>query len=467
MENIETFEKLIIKSALENKEYLTILSQVFEEEYFDNSVAGSIFKVLRNHIIKYNNIIPKDTIINEIDKSITIDDLKSYFNDVDSIDFNIVNNYDYLLDNTNVFLKEKAIKQAILNSVSIINSKNEYSKIKLLVEDALCKDIRIDMGLNYFDMLKERIMKIMNHTDIRIPTYFPQFDEYINGGFPPYTLSIGTARIHGFKSAFMANVSARQVLHGHNVVVATFEMAQDAYAQRYDSIYSNIDINKMYRDPKTLAKVLSKLKDLKNNEKTGKLFIKQFPTGRGTTLDIIRYCRELKIRGIKISIIYVDYLNLMKPSYKEKSELYSDVKGIAEELRGMSFEFEAPVVSVTQLNRDGQQISFDEVDFTYTQESMGIPATADFQMIFGEDKERAIYNSEIQYKIVKNRLGGRVGEINKFYYDARTIKMYDALELDMWVDDAKITGDDRKIVEVKEDEHRERPRQKDKNRRRK
>lgn len=466
MENIETFEKLIIKSALINKEYTTVLAQVFEEEYFDNPIAGSIFKALKNHIIKYNNVIPRDTIINEVDKSITSDDLTSYYREIDSIDFNTIDNYDYLLDNTNVFLKEKAIKQAVLKSISIINSQNEYSKIKLLVEDALCKDIRIDMGLDYFGMLRERLKKIMNHTDVRIPTYYPQFDEYINGGFPPYTLSIGTAKIHGYKSAFMANVSARQVLHGHNVVVATFEMAQDAYAQRYDSIYSNIDINKMYKNNDTLVQLMRKLKTIKKDEKTGKLYIKQFPTGRGTTLDIIRYCRELRMRGIKIDIIYVDYLNLMKPSYKEKSELYSDVKGIAEELRGMSFEFQAPVVSVTQLNRDGQQISFDEVDFTYTQESMGIPATADFQMIFGEDKERAIYNSEIQYKIVKNRLGGRVGEINKFYYDSRTIKMYDALELDMWVDDAKITGDERKIVEVKEDEHRERPIQREKKRRR-
>ena len=74
-----------------------------------------------------------------------------------------------------------------------------------------------------------------------------------------------------------------------------------------------------------------------------------------------------------------------------------------------------------------------------------VPATADFMMIFGHDVEKAVYESEIQYKIVKNRLGGRVGEISKFYYDARTLKMYDSLELDMWSDDAAITGDERKV----------------------
>ena len=454
MENTDTLEKIIIKSAFFSKDYLTLIALVFQQDYFDDPTAGSIFNIMKNHVIEFNNIIPRDTLI--VNESLDKKEVKSFFDEIDSIDFDVVKNYEYLLTTTNTFLKEKAMKKAILNSVSIINSKDNFAQIKQLVEDALCKDIRIDLGLDYFGDLKERIRKILTNADIRIPTYYPQFDEFINGGFPPYTLSIITAAIHGWKSAMVANITARQVIHGHNVVVATFEMSQDAYAQRFDAIYSNIDINKMYRNKETLVKaVLPKLKEIKDNEKTGKLFIKQFPTGRGTIQDVTRYCRELKMRGTPAHVIYVDYMNLMKPSYKERSDsLYSDVKGIVEELRAMSFEFEVPVISPTQLNREGQQISFDEVDFTYTQESISIPATADFQMIFGIDKERAIYESEIQYKIVKNRLGGRVGEVNKFFYDARTLKMYDSEEMGIWIDDAQATGDERAIVEVKEDQHR-------------
>ena len=94
-------------------------------------------------------------------------------------------------------------------------------------------------------------------------------------------------------------------------------------------------------------------------------------------------------------------------------------------------------------------VAFNEVDFVYISESMGVPATADFMAIYGVDDELLIYESELHYKIVKNRLGGRVGEVDKFYYDARTLKMYDATELDPWVLDAQKTGDERKTVELR------------------
>lgn len=77
--------------------------------------------------------------------------------------------------------------------------------------------------------------------------------------------------------------------------------------------------------------------------------------------------------------------------------------------------------------------------------SMGIPATADFIMFYGSDEENMVYESELFYKIAKNRLGGRVGEIGKFYYDTRSLKLYDVEEFDDWKDDAEISGDNREI----------------------
>jgi len=100
------------------------------------------------------------------------------------------------------------------------------------------------------------------------------------------------------------------------------------------------------------------------------------------------------------------------------------------------------------LNREGSMVNFAELDFVYISESMGVPATADFMAIYGVDNDLLVYSSELHYKIVKNRLGGRVGEIDKFYYDARSLKMYDSTEMELWLSDAKITGDERKTVEL-------------------
>jgi len=121
----------------------------------------------------------------------------------------------------------------------------------------------------------------------------------------------------------------------------------------------------------------------------------------------------------------------------------------------MDIEFNDEIIEIIDLGEEGEmidiEVSGDHLFFAndiLTKNSMGVPATADFQMIFGKDVEKAVYESEIQYKIVKNRLGGRVGETSKFYFDARTLKMYDSLELEMWLDDAQITGDERVTAPV-------------------
>jgi len=442
MENT-TLERLIIKGALEDKPFLVTISSVFEKSYFEDETVGRAFVLLKDHVEKYDNIMPRAAIISEI----ATPEVENLFKEIDAVDFSVTQNYDYLFDETNKYLKEKAIKRAILDSVELIERGDSYSNISSKIEDALIKDLRIDLGTNYFDSLNERLRRIISNSTIRVPTYFPQFDEYISGGFPPYTLSVFAARIHGFKSATMANFASRQVLHGHNVLLMTMEMSEDAFAQRFDAIYSKLDINKIYGVRTETMRMVGYLKQIKEQPNRGNLWIKQFPTGEASVLDFKRYIRELKMRGIKPSIIYVDYINLMKPTTGTIDVMYSNIKKISEELRALSFGFDCPVVTVSQLNREGSVVAFSEVDWVYISESLGLPATADFMMIYGEDEDKMVYESELNYKLVKNRLGGRVGEMNKFYYDARSLRLYDSSELDVWIEDAKISGDDRKLSE--------------------
>jgi hypothetical protein len=217
-------------------------------------------------------------------------------------------------------------------------------------------------------------------------------------------------------------------------------MSVDSFAQRLDSILSLIDINRMYLSDGNKKKLMRKLKEAKER-RNGELFIKEFPTGDASVGDFRIYLRELIIRGIKPSILYVDYVNLMKSVYKTDGSLYSSVKKIGEELRALSFEFEAPVVSLTQLNRAGTFVGFEELDFNYLAESYATAATADFVAIYGVDEDSVVYSSEIHGKIAKNRLGGRVGEHFTWYWDQRSLKMYDSSELDQWLKDANETGD--------------------------
>lgn len=452
--NSNFLEKIILKGMLADKDFLVLISSVFEEEYFDNPNIGHSFKFCKDYFTEYSNIPSIDAIINSSENP---DEIRETIQEARDTDFNIADSYEFLLNQSNDYLKEKALKRAIIESVDDVEVPERRNDIQKRIENALIKDIKVDLGLRYFEQMKERLRRIFSASENRIPTYFPLFDELINGGFPPYTFNVLTAKIHGGKSNTMANFAARQVMHGHNAVILTLEMSEDAFAQRFDGIYSGLDINRIYTSRESRRQLARTLREHRDDENRGELFIKQYPTGDASINDFRIYLRELLLRGIRIDIIYVDYINLMKSAYKIDNNMYSSIKRVSEELRALSLEFNCPIVSVSQLNREGFFIQFSEVNFNHVAESMGIPATADFMMIMGTDEEQMAYESEILYKITKSRIGGRVGAMEKFYLDKRSLKMYDSCEEEQWIEDATISGDDRLSIdhEGREQEGRE------------
>jgi len=502
----EFSELLILKTMMKNKEYLVLISSPFESKYFTNPNIGKIFDFLKEYSETYKSMPSEDVLISNFNED--QESIKQIIQEAKSIEFNDVNEWEYLVDATNHYLKDQAIKSAIIESVDVIDNNGDPESIRKKIEDAISKDLKMDLGLFYFKDLNDRFKRIYECSTIKIPTGFYNLDEYINGGFPPFTLSVFAAKIHAGKSNLMANMASRQVLMCYNVAIMTLEMSEDAFAQRFDSIYSLIDINRMYDENKFPAfkrswlhnivqkknethelyrqrrineeikkgnkdyidelmqeedklKILIDLVDkdesISESQKVnikrgrGELFIKQFPTGEATIRDFKIYIRELLFRGIKLDIVYVDYINLMKSTIKETGgNLYTSVKRIAEELRALSFEFGIPVVSVSQLNREGSFAGFEDLSFNYIAESMGLPATADFMGILGTNDDEMVYENEIWYKIVKNRFG-RPGVCDKLYLDARSLKMYDVTEEDVWVDDATKSGDERNLFEQEED----------------
>jgi len=436
----------LLKGLMHDKQYALSVTTTFEERYFDDPVVSEMFRCIKKHLTKYNELPEKDIVLNSIPKDV-VNDAKNIFQEIDSTDFSLSKNYQWLLDNTNEYLKDRAMKSAILDGIDIIENNKDIHGIRGIIENALCKDLTIDIGLDYFSDLSERLSRIFNATDNRIRTYYPMFDELFTGGYPPYTLNMFIAKTHGHKSNMMSNIIARQVLNGVNVGLATLEMSTDMYAQRFDANFTNLDINRIYHNKKIKTEFIKSIKELKKMEGKGNLYIKEYPTGKATVNDFRIWLRELNMRGMLPSIFYCDYISLMKPESKNSGDLYKDGKLISEELRALGFEFNIPVVTVAQINRSGTFLDFDELDMNSISESFGIPATADSIIVQGYDEDDAIYKNEFKWKCVKNRLGGRVGDTGKLYYDGRSLRIYDETELDKWLEDAKRTNDEREVVE--------------------
>lgn len=430
--NPEYLEKIILKSFLEDKVFCVLLSNEADGRYFDNSEASEIFALTKDYYAKYLDLPTNDVLINSSKKP---KDIEKYINDLAQVE---LTNEMFLYEQAELWLKESAFKYAIMDSVDLVKNKDDITKARDFIEKALTKTLKKEIGLDYWGDLAERLKRMFSADANRIPSYYPQLDEYINGGFPPYTLSVILAAMHAGKSNLMINMAARQMMHGHNVVYLTLEMSEDELGKRVDAQLTKLDINRIY-DTKKKEFLCGIKKARTGNE--GKMIIKQFPTGTASANDFRSYLYELQMRGIRLDCIFVDYLNIMRPtSGSSDGNLYTDVKRIGEELRAMSYIFKTPIVTATQTNRAGIGAELNMVDFSMLSESLGTAATADFIAVLGTDSDALVYQNELFYKILKNRLGGRVGEIDKFYVDNKSLKIYDSTELETWIADALQSG---------------------------
>ena len=440
----EYLENLIIKGMLIDKHYTAMLSNAFQKDYFDNGAIGDIFSCITKHFKQYNKL-PSEEIVK---KSLNNDGVNEVFDEINSIEYDVAKNYEHLFHETNIYLKMKAFKEALSAGIDIVENNRNSLEFKSIIENALAKNLTADMGVNYWKELNTRLKRILSQKDVRVPSYYPILDEFIAGGFPVYTLSIILSRIHGFKSNFLINMASRQVLNGYSPLIVSLEMSEDAICQRLDSIYSGLNINGIYINKGLSSKMVKSLKNIKENNGLGDLIVKEFPTGKLSVDGIRSFIRELNYRGIVPNPIYLDYLQLVK-SDTPGSKRYEELKHISEDLRALSLETNTPVISVSQLNREGMFTSFDEVDLTSIGGSIDIAATADFMAVFGQNEDDMVYKSELWYKILKNRLGGRVSETGKFFFDKSSLKVYDSSELNVWLEDAKVSGDDRKTKKMK------------------
>lgn len=435
--NHDFIERLVIKSVLEDKEYAALVVPKFIPEYFENPPATDTFFHLKEYFLE-NNAVPDIGILKGlVNDTASVD----YITSVDNLEINVKNSFDYIVDQTDAFLKKAAMKYAILRSADVVNNDWEYAEIDKRIKDALAATLKFDIGLNYWETLGTRLQRMFTDVTRLIPSYYPTLDELISGGFPPKSLSICAAAAGFGKSQWLANTASRMALHGHNVCLFTLEMSEDMYAQRFDALHTGLDINKIYTDKK--KELATELSDLKKSSegKRGTLMIKEFPTKSANAITLKSYLVEQMYRGIKFDAIFIDYLGLMVPM-KEKSsdKSYDSVKRISEEVRGMSFEFDCPIISASQFNRGGVKNGFSNMSKEDVADSYGLSMTMDFGFALGFDEDAAVYKNELAAKAIKNRFGGRVGEDFLFYSDPRSLKIYDYTELDKWMDDAMKSG---------------------------
>jgi archaellum biogenesis ATPase FlaH len=343
----------------------------------------------------------------------------------------------WLNDATEKWCQDRAIYNAVMESISIIDGKHE-SLTKNALPDLLSKALGIsfdtNVGHDYVENAEQRFEFYHTEED-RIPFDLDYFNKITKGGVPNKTLNIALAGTGVGKSLFMCHVAANALTQGKNVLYITMEMAEERIAERIDANLLNVPIDQLANMSKDMftRKVNSLTK--KTN---GKLIIKEYPTGSAHAGHFRALLNELKLkRQFVPDMIFIDYLNICASSRMKTMggsiNSYTYIKAIAEELRGLAVEFNIPLFSATQTTRSGYSNS--DVGLEDTSESFGLPATADlmFALISTEELEKL---GQFMVKQLKNRYNDPT--MHKRFVvgvDRSKMRLYDVLEVEQSLQD--------------------------------
>lgn len=444
----DDIEKMLFKRASLDKKWMNILAGTFDERFFKTPYLGTLALLQVRYYNKYGIMAKFNTLLSLMksyaaknpSKDIDLAQVAELVNDISTFDLGIPD--EVANSNMKEFIRRNAFYNALYDNAGLLrDDESGYEKVvtKCLenfdrVQKLTFNDT--DLGMNYFDAeAMKRHWEYISNPEAKIKTGWSSLDVYTHGGFlkDGRSLYLFMAQAGLGKSLFMSNLAVNFLSQGLSVVVISLEMSEDVYAQRFDAHISKYDINNLKENE---SSAVEKIKNFYKDHPTANLYIKEYPPKSVTCNEIRAYLESLKNNGHSFDAIIVDYLNIVKSSMKTDN-MFVDGLDVSEKLRAISYEMKCPVISAIQTNREG--MNNENVGMENISQSSGIAFTADFLMsLFQTDKDRE--NGCIRGRILKNRLGGMIGQTLEFTVDPHTLVLTD--ETNSGVEDSRSAIDE-------------------------
>ena len=401
---MERIERTALSNLIHNEEYTRKVLPFVKQEYFADRLEGILFSEIYKFVEKYNSLPTKEALSIEINsnKNVNEDEYKKITDILSTLSKEPINT-EWLLETTEKFCKDRAIHNAILGGIQIIDGKDKTHTPEYLPEllsGALSVSFDQKVGHDYLLESQQRY-DFYKKKEERLELDLDFFNKITRGGIPSKTLNICLAGTGVGKTMFMTHLASSVLLQGKNVLYITMEMAEERIAERIDANLLNVGMSDLEELPYSMYE--TKINKLQSKT-TGKLIIKEYPTASAHTGHFKNLLSELAMKkSFKPDIMFVDYLNICASArFKAGANVnsYTYIKSIAEELRGLAVENDLPIFSATQTTRGGFVSS--DVGLEDTSESFGLPATADFMfaLISSEELEE---KNQIMVKQLKNR----------------------------------------------------------------
>jgi len=396
-------EQSILSNLINNEQYFRKSIPFLKQDYFQDRSHKLAFKLIDDYVKKYSSQpTTKALVIDLEDEPLNQDEIDNVRTLINGLDAEPIKDSEWLVDQTEKFCQDKAIYNAIMNSINILDGKTDKTKnaIPQILSDALAVSFDTNVGHDFLEDADSRY-EFYHKKEQRIPFDLDYFNKITKGGVPNKTLNIALAGTGVGKSLFMCHCAAANLTRGNNVLYITLEMAEEKIAERIDANLLNVTVDELSMLPKD---AYDKKIERVRGKTTGKLIIKEYPTATAGSANFRHLFNELKIKkGFVPDIVYIDYLNICNSSRMKQGgsvNSYTYIKAIAEELRGLAVEQNVPIISATQTTRSG--FTNTDLGLEDTSESFGLPATADFMFALISSEELQDLN-QMMVKQLKNR----------------------------------------------------------------
>ena len=385
------FQIKTIACFITRSNFFEQICDILDEKYYESDALKWIIGECKKYFFEYKKIITFDIfkikvseIENDILKSTVVDTLRETLKYINSPDLDFVQ--DKILD----FFKNQTLKNAIVESVEVLENGNDFEKIKKIIKDAMSAGTEKDIGHEYFIDVEERYKNMARDV---CETPWEIINELMQGGLGKGELGVIVAASGIGKSWVLATIGAQALKRDKTVVHYTLELNEEYVGLRYDSIFSGITNQnlKYYKED-----IIKKLETI-----DGELIIKYFPTKTASIHTLLAHLQKTKTFGKKIDLIIVDYGDVIK-DIRYAKEVRHQLGNVYEDLRGLAGEMQVPIWTASQASR--ASLDDDVIEAQRVSESYQKVMTADFVMSLSRKIEDKVANTG-RFHVIKNRFG--------------------------------------------------------------
>ncbi len=420
---MDEFEPILLKNLLKNSEFFSKSMGIIEHNYFKSIGNSEFFKLIKKHYSEYKTI-PNNTEIIASVKNVQNSEIRNAIVESSKSMQPVeeITNTKFLLDETVKWVKDALYLEALQIGSDGLMKKDDAMKLKAQgILDKMAKiSIDSDLGLDFDDI--ETMIKYYQERNVGIKSTHKELNKRLGSGFLPGTLNVILAAQGIGKSLLKVDLMSGMLKDNKNILFISLEMSDKEIMKRVHANALDLPINSLV----DLAKTEGELREIndrilltkedvvtaynmaKTSGKCGKLYVKDYPAGSFSALQLEALVESYRIeKGIIFDIVFVDYLGIMKSDLVSPAAgLYSYIKSIGEEVRASAKKLYVPIVSSSQLNRGVHGKEASDVDNSSISDSMGTAMTADF-MLFLLQNEEMKERKEFVLKCTKNRYTGR------------------------------------------------------------